>query len=111
MIESEHPTYAPDRDRAKRLRVAIYIALALQVLIWLGLFVYIARHANPKGDGMEWVALMPESVILILGIALPLAFSREGRMQPVGLIIAGIGTMLSIAFFFEIVREFAGAAR
>ena len=94
--------------RAKRLRVAIYIAVALQVLIWLGLFVYIARHANPKGDGMEWVALMPESVIL--GIAPPLAFSREGRMQPVGLIIAGIGIILNIALFFEISREFAGAA-
>ena len=40
------------------------------MLIYIYLFVYIGRHANPTGDGMEWVALAPGAVALAVG-ALP----------------------------------------
>jgi len=42
-----------------------------------GLFVTIARHANPKGDGMEFAATMPATLILLLTIAPALSLRRE----------------------------------
>jgi hypothetical protein len=56
MSEIKQPGHTIGESRARRLRAAIYVCVAVQVLLWLGLFLYIAQHANPKGDGMEWVA-------------------------------------------------------
>lgn len=110
MSEIKQPGHTISEQRAKPLRVAIYICVALQVLLWLGLFFYIAQHSNPKGDGMEWVAIMPASLILVIGVAPALAFRREGRLLPVGVLLACVGVVLNIALFLEIVREFAETA-
>ena len=45
-------------------------AVAIQVLLWFGVFFYTAEHTNPKGDGMEWVGIMPASFVLAIGTLL-----------------------------------------
>ena len=56
-----------DGGLASRLRVVIDLATAAQLLLWVCLIAYIAWHANPRGDGMEWVAVAPATLILALG--------------------------------------------
>jgi uncharacterized membrane protein YjjB (DUF3815 family) len=53
---------------------------------------------------------MPASLILVIGVAPALAFRREGRLLPVGVLLACVGVVLNIALFLEIVREFAETA-
>ena len=95
---------------AKRLRLMMNAAATAQALLFVGLFVTIARHANPKSDGMEFVATMPATLILLMTIAPALSFRREPRRFLAGVVIALLGVILNIAFFLEIVREFAEAA-
>jgi hypothetical protein len=74
------------------------------------LFVYIGEHSNPKGDGMEWVAIVPGGAVLAVG-ALPAWVLREReRWLPVALIAACAGILLNLAFLYEIAREFAESA-
>jgi hypothetical protein len=52
-------------DGRQSVRIAVLIIGGLQVGFWLYLFFYIAEHSNPKGDGMEWVAMAPATGVLV----------------------------------------------
>jgi len=110
MSGTNKPDSPVDQGRAQKLRAVIYVCVAAQVLLWLGVIVTIARHANPKGDGMEWVAIAPASIILALGIGPALAFRRERGMLWLGALLAFAGVIVGGALFLEILREFAEAA-
>jgi hypothetical protein len=86
-------------------REAIQVAVAIQVLLWFGVFFYTAEHTNPEGDGMEWVGIMPASFVLAIGTLPGLRLRNSARLLPLGVLLACIGVVLSIAFFFEIIRE------
>lgn len=93
-----------DGGLASRLRVVIDLATAAQVLLWVCLIAYIAWHTNPRGDGMEWVAVAPATILVFLGVAPARGF--RGRRRPLpGVVIACLGFILGIAYFAEIVRE------
>jgi putative exporter of polyketide antibiotics len=110
MSEIDGPVQGTASNRTKMLRAAIYACVAVQVLIYLYLFVYIGEHTNPKGDGMEWVAIVPGGAVLAVG-ALPAWVLREReRWLPVALIAACAGILLNLAFLYEIAREFAESA-
>jgi hypothetical protein len=96
--------------RARRLRGAIYVAVAVQILLYLYLYIYIFQHSNPRGDGMEWVAVMPATFVLALGVG-PALGLRNRRWLALGVLLAIVGVLLNIAFFLEIAREFAESAR
>ena len=89
---------------ASRLRVVINLAIAAQVVLWVGLVAYIAGHTNPRGDGMEWVAVAPATILLFLGVAPALGFRGRNRPFP-GVVIACLGVLLSIVYFAQIARE------
>jgi hypothetical protein len=109
MSEANQPGRGTDsRSETWFLRV-IYIGVAVQVLLYLYLFYYIGQHSNPKGDGMEWVAVMPATLIVIAGVGPALSF-RKDRRPWIGAIISLIGVAVGIAFFLEIAREFAESA-
>ena len=110
MSEVNKAATGGDQGRAQWLRAVIYVCVAAQVLLWLGLIVTIARHTNPKGDGMEWVAMAPASIILALGIGPALAFRRERGLLWLGALLAFAGLIAGGALFLEILREFAEAA-
>jgi hypothetical protein len=99
-----------DGPRFRALRAIVLILAGLQVLFWLYFFVYIGQHSNPMGDGMEWVAVMPATVILAVFAAPALTFGWNDRMLLAGLLLAIAGAGLNVAFFAEIAREFAESA-
>jgi Flp pilus assembly protein TadB len=110
MSQIERPLQSPASGRTRMLRAAIHACIAVQVLIYLYLFVYIGEHANPKGDGMEWVAIVPGGAALAVG-ALPAWVLREReRWLPVALITACVGILLNLAYLYEIARESAESA-
>jgi hypothetical protein len=91
------------------LRSGLLVVSVLQALLPLGLIFYIARHANPKGDGMEWVAMIP--ALFIAGFfAMPaLILGAIKRLLIVGALLAIAGALVSFGFYTEIAREFSGA--
>jgi hypothetical protein len=104
------PDRNSDERRTRRYRMAIKIGITIQILIYLYLYVYIYQHSNPMGDGMEWVAVMPASFFLAVGAAPAHALSKRGRWLPFAVLLAAIGVIINVAFFFEIAREFAESA-
>ncbi len=91
------------------LRLAVLIGSAAQALLPVGLMVYIARNANPMGDGMEWVAMVPALFLAGLFAAPALLLSVINRLLIPGALWALAGAMLSLAFYIEIAREFSHA--
>jgi uncharacterized membrane protein len=91
------------------LRAAVFVVAAAQALLPLGLIVYIARNANPKGDGMEWVAVAPALFIAGFFAAPALILSRMNRLLIVAALLAIAGALVSYAFYAEITRELSGA--
>ncbi len=81
-----------------------------QVAFWLYFWVYIGAHANPKGDGMEWVAIAPATLILGVFVLPALMFAWRRQSLLVAALIAVVGAGLNVAFFLEIAREFAESA-
>jgi hypothetical protein len=110
MSEIGQPDQNADARRTRRFRIAINAGIWVQVLLYLYLFVYIGRHSNPMGDGMEWVAVMPATFLLGIGIAPALALSKGNRFLPIAVLLAFAGVMINVAFFLEIAREFAESA-
>jgi hypothetical protein len=90
------------------LRRAILITGAAQVALWCYLWAFIARHANPMGDGMEWVALVPATGILGLFVAPALIIGAINRLLILGALFAIAGAVLNVLFFIEITRELVG---
>ena len=92
----------------KWLRLAVYAAIAVQCLIFLSLLVYIGWHVNPRGDGMELVALMPAGMVLLVGVMPAWVMREREKLLPFAVIAAVIGIVLNAALFAEIMREMPG---
>jgi hypothetical protein len=101
----------PLRDmESKGLRLLAWICAGLQVLVWLYLAYYIGQHTNPKGDGMEWVAMSPATMILVATIVpvWRLARNNNGEWLEVAAGLAALGVALNLLLFFQVANEFAG---
>ena len=99
-----------DGRQFKGLRAAILIAVAVQVLLWLGLFVYIDRTANPKGDGLEWIAVVMATYILVIFVAPALILGAINRLLTIGTLFAAAGAVVNLIFYLELAHEFAAIA-
>lgn len=85
-------------------RIALY-GSAAQVAFWLFFAIFIAWSANPRGDGMEWLAMVPATLIL-LGLVLPaLLLSVLGRLSVAAAVLAGAGAVLNAFLFVQILGE------
>ena len=91
------------------LRLAIFIVSAAQALLPVGLIFYIARNANPMGDGMEWVAMVPALFLAGLSAVPGLLSSVINRLLIPGALWAIAGAAVNLAFYTEIAREFSHA--
>jgi hypothetical protein len=94
-------------DGHQSVRVWVLIIGGLQVGFWLYLFFYIAHHSNPKGDGMEWVAMAPATGILVMFVWPPLHFAAKHELLLLAFLLTSAGALLNAALFAELAREFA----
>jgi hypothetical protein len=63
--EPDDDAPAPDAEAVPLRRIAS-IGGAAQALFWIFFAFYVSYHANPRGDGMEWLAMMPATFILVV---------------------------------------------
>ena len=87
------------------LRVAVFIVAGVQALLPLGLIVFIARHADPRGDGMEWVGVFPALILAALFAIPPLIWSVHNRRLTLGLLVAIAGALVNLIFYMEVASE------
>jgi heme/copper-type cytochrome/quinol oxidase subunit 4 len=57
----------------RRLCLAVLGLAAVETLFWLYTFYYVDRHANPLGNGLELIALVPMTMIFLMGVLPALA--------------------------------------
>lgn len=97
-------------------RTLVLAIAAANAVFWLWTFRFIAAHSNPKGDGFEWVAVMPFGVIFAVGALLPAlrvirGARAYGRGFNLGIALALVigGTMLNAMMYLTLLGEFNGA--
>jgi hypothetical protein len=110
MTEAQQSDPASDETPRQRFRTAANVGIRIQLLIYVFLYVYIGWHFNPKGDGMEWVAVMPATILLFLGAVPAFVLCRADRLPGLAAALAIIGVAMNVAFFLEVAREFAESA-
>lgn len=87
----------------RRLRLSVLFTVTVHCLFLLFLTVFLFNHANPKGDGMEMVAVGAAFMFIFLPLSLPaFVLSKEGRALIIAAILAGFAYF---AFWLEILDE------
>lgn len=106
---------SPRRQRAslrKRLRLALRSCVLAAGCMLTGFWVYtfyaIGEHANPKGDGMEWMAAFPMTLIFMLLTLPALIIGLFGRALIFGALVAAASAFVNVWIWREILAEFAG---
>jgi hypothetical protein len=94
-------------DGWQTVRIGVLTIGGLQVAFWLYLFFYIAQHSNPKGDGMEWVAMAPATGILVMFVWPALQFGAKNELLFLAILLTLTAALINVVFFAEIAREFA----
>lgn len=93
------------------VRLAAMIAASAEMAFWLYAFFYISRHANPLGDGLDWAAMVPLTIVALC-LAFPaLVLSPFRRAAWISAGLAGAAAIADIVIWTQILAEFAGKAR
>ena len=90
---------------SRRFIIAVTTA---QTAYWIYTFRLIAVNANPMGDGLEFVAVVPFGLVFITLVAPPLVLGIWGRMLPLGVLLAVAGLIANGLLFLEISSELTG---
>jgi hypothetical protein len=91
-------------DRWLRLSVLLTAATEIGFLVFLTVFLW--KHANPKGDGMEMVGVGAAFMFIFLPFTLPaLMLARERRHLAVAAFLAALAAVLYFALWFELLAE------
>lgn len=113
-VEATKPDPLPRRRASlrKRLRIAlrsfVLAAACALTLFWIYTFYAIGEHANPKGDGMEWMAAFPMTLIFLLLTLPALIIGLFGRRLIFGALVAVASAFVNLWVWREILAEFAG---
>jgi hypothetical protein len=90
------------------MRFLRYLAMLLgnaQTWFWLYSFRLIYVNANPKGDGMEWVAVIPFAIVFFLLVVPALRLSINKRKIPLAAVLAVAALILNVTLTVEMARE------
>jgi hypothetical protein len=95
----------------KRLSHFVLAVVAAEVLFWGYTFIYIGRHANPRGDGMEWMAEVPMTMIVLFGVVPAVLLAIAGLwfrwLGIAGALFAAGALVADVVIWTEILGEFA----
>lgn len=98
----------------KRLSLAVLALAGAETLFWLYTFYDIGRRANPLGDGMEWMAEVPLTIIVVTGVLPAAVLAIAGfwfRFAGVAAAaFAGVALVADVVIWIELLGEFARSA-
>ena len=81
-------------------------AVAVESLFILFLTVFLFNHADPKGDGMEMVAVSAAFMLIFLPLSLPAyLLAKNGRFLILAAFLAGLAAILYFLLWLEILDE------
>lgn len=90
----------------RHLRLSVLFAGWAEVGFLVFLTVFLWRHANPMGDGMEMVGVSAAFMFIFLPFTLPaLLLARRGRFLVLAAVLAAIGAVASFALWLELLDE------
>jgi hypothetical protein len=110
-LKSETPPRrrVPLRRRLRQiLRSLVLIVAGGFTLFWLYTFHVIGAQASPRGDGMEWMAAFPMTLIFLLLTLPALIVGLFGRALIFGALVATASAFVNLWVWQEILAEFAG---
>ena len=97
----------PQQDHVRLTAMAL---AAAEIVFWLYAFFYISRHANPLGDGPEWAAMAPLTIVALC-LAFPaLVLSPFGRAAWIAAGLAIAAALADIVIWTQVLGEFAAKA-
>lgn len=90
----------------RHLRLSVLFAAWVEISFLVFLTVFLWRHANPMGDGMEMVGASAAFMFIFLPFTLPaLMLARQGRLLVLAAVLAAIGAVASFALWLELLDE------
>jgi hypothetical protein len=90
----------------RRLRSSVLLVAGAEIAFLVFLTVFLWKHANPMGDGMEMVGASAAFMFIFLPFTLPaLILAKERRHLVVAASLAGLAAFLYFAFWFEMLAE------
>ncbi len=100
------PASTPPSTGDKHLRTAVLFAVAAQSLFLVFLTVFLFNITNPKGDGMEMVAVGAGFTLIFLPLSLPaFVLAKDGRLLILAAVLAGLAAVCYFLFWFQILDE------
>jgi hypothetical protein len=88
------------------LRIFLLLLTAAQMMFIVFLTVFIIRHMNPKGDGMEFVAVSAAIMLLEIPFTIPaFILAVRGRALGVAVGLAGFATFAYVIFWIQVYAE------
>lgn len=86
----------------RRLRLSVLFACGVEALFIVFLTVFLFKHADPRGDGMEMVGVGAAFMLIFLPLTLP---AREGRWLMLAATLAALAAFAYFALWLELLRE------
>jgi hypothetical protein len=90
----------------RRLRASVLFAIVAESLFLVFLPGFLFAHADPKGDGMEMVAVGAAFMLIFLPLSLPaFLLAKDGRWLILAASLAALAAILYFLFWLEILDE------
>jgi len=90
----------------RRLRASILLTVAAEFAFIVFLTIFLFRHADPMGDGMEMVGASMAFMLIFLPFSLPaLILAKESRYLVFAALLAGVAAFLYFALWLEMLDE------
>jgi hypothetical protein len=94
-----------------RLRLITLAVAGIETLFWLYTFYYIDRHANPLGDGMEWLGEVPLTTIVVTLVVPALILAVIGHWYALATklaaLLAAAALVADVVVWTQLLGEFA----
>ena len=98
----------PATARASALRIVVLLLTTAQMVFVVALTVFIIRHMNPLGDGMEFVAVSAAILLLEVPFTIPaFILAARGKAPGVAVCLAGFATFAYVIFWVQVYAEVA----
>ena len=97
----------PNRSRGdKRLQASVLFAVAVHSLFIIFFTVFLFKHADPMGDGMEMVGVSIAFMFIFLPFSLPAyLIAKGGRFLILAALLALIASFLYFGLWLEFLDE------
>jgi drug/metabolite transporter (DMT)-like permease len=90
----------------RHLRASVLFAVAVEALFIVFFTVFLFKHADPMGDGMEMVGASAAFMLIFLPFSLPaFLLAKFGRWLPFAAFLAGLAAILMFLFWLEMLDE------